>query len=413
MGSIPAGDTSRALPIGSRGEAAVFVGWEFKGDGICLPAWKCSKNGAAFGPSQLAMRHFVFLIAIFVSLIPDLRAAEPFFKPNDVVALVGGEDMVVAAELGYLETLIQLALPDHHLKFRSLAREGDTVFEQRRDLNYPKLEDQLDKMGATVVICQFGQMESLAAGAAESTVAKDKRDKSDEKDTGKAGVPLVPSVPLVPLVPLVPEKADATRKAKVAEFVAAYEKLIARLSGGGKRRVALVEPVFITDAANDYLTATRSIAERHSLKVVESFVNHDVPDSDGVKPLKQPVPNLALKEIWKQDRVHLSEAGHLQMAQHILFTLDRVIDLAMTDWADGNPPHFQKATTLITAKNRLWFHYYRPQNWAFLAGDRTNQPSSRDHLDPSKRWFPEELEKFVPLIDAKDAEIWALAKKLK
>lgn len=70
-------------------------------------------------------------------------------------------------------------------------------------------------------------------------------------------------------------------------------------------------------------------------------------------------------------------------------------------------------TDLIAAKNRLWFHYYRPQNWAFLAGDRTNQPSSRDHLDPSKRWFPEELEKFVPLIDAKDAEIWALAKKLK
>jgi hypothetical protein len=67
---------------------------------------------------------------------------------------------------------------------------------------------------------------------------------------------------------------------------------------------------------------------------------------------------------------------------------------------------------LIAAKNRLWFHYYRPQNWAFLAGDRTNQPSSRDHLDPSKRWFPEELERFVPLIDAKDAEIWALAKKL-
>ena len=352
------------------------------------------------------MRHIVFLIAIFVSLIPELRAAEPFFKPNDVVALVGGEDMVVAAELGYLETLIQLTLPDHHLKFRSLAREGDTVFEQRRDLNYPKLEDQLDKMGATVVICQFGQMESLAAGA-----AVDGMDSVDAMDKVRAANG-AGTVQEVHKVQAVHEKADAVRKAKVAEFVAAYEKLIARLSGGGKRRVALVEPVFITDAANDYLTATRSIAERLSLKVVESFANHDVPDGDGVKPFKQPVPNWAPKEIWKRDRVHLSEAGHFQLAQRILFTLDRVIDLPMTDWAVGTPSHLQKATTVVAAKNRLWYYYYRPQNWAFLAGDRTNQPSSRDHLDPSKRWFPEELEKFVPLIDAKDAEIWALAKKL-
>ncbi len=310
------------------------------------------------------MRAYVFLIAIFVSLIADLRAAEPFFKPNDVVALVGGEDMVVAAELGYLETLIQLALPDHHLKFRSLAREGDTVFEQRRDLNYPKLEDQLDKIGATVVICQFGQMESLAG------------------------------------------------KEKVADFVAAYEKLIGRLSGGGKRRLAMVEPVFVTDAANDYLTAIWSLAERLSLKVVMSFANYGVPDAKGVKAFAQPLPKWEPKEIWKQDRVHLAEAGHFQMAQSVFSKLIR--DQASTrDVSEGYMEALNAGTKTITAKNRLWYYYYRPQNWAFLAGDRTNQPSSRDHLDPSKRWFPEELEKFVPLIDAKDAEIWALANKLK
>ena len=63
----------------------------------------------------------------------------------------------------------------------------------------------------------------------------------------------------------------------------------------------------------------------------------------------------------------------------------------------------------IRAKNRLWFHYTRPQNWAFLAGNRTNQPSSRDHLDPNKRWFPEEMEQWLPLIAAKEKEIWAMA----
>ena len=67
---------------------------------------------------------------------------------------------------------------------------------------------------------------------------------------------------------------------------------------------------------------------------------------------------------------------------------------------------------LITTKNRLWFNYWRVQNWAFLAGDRTEQPSSRDWRDPSKRWFPAEREKFLPLIEKKEQEIWALAAKL-
>ena len=67
---------------------------------------------------------------------------------------------------------------------------------------------------------------------------------------------------------------------------------------------------------------------------------------------------------------------------------------------------------LIIAKNRLWFDYWRVQNWAFLAGDRTEQPSSRDHLDRTKRWFPAEREQFLPLIEKKEQEIWDLAAKL-
>ena len=72
----------------------------------------------------------------------------------------------------------------------------------------------------------------------------------------------------------------------------------------------------------------------------------------------------------------------------------------------------EKLRQIIIAKNRLWFDYWRVQNWAFLAGDRTNQPSSREHLDPTRRWFPEEREKFLPLIEAKEREIDALAEKL-
>ena len=34
---------------------------------------------------------------------------------------------------------------------------------------------------------------------------------------------------------------------------------------------------------------------------------------------------------------------------------------------------------------------------------------SRDHRDATKRWFPEEMEQWLPLIEAKEQEIWKLA----
>lgn len=67
---------------------------------------------------------------------------------------------------------------------------------------------------------------------------------------------------------------------------------------------------------------------------------------------------------------------------------------------------------LIVEKNTLWHRYWRPANWAFLHGDRTAQPSSRDHVDPTQRWFPGEVEEYKPLIEAKENEIWKLANDL-
>jgi hypothetical protein len=78
----------------------------------------------------------------------------------------------------------------------------------------------------------------------------------------------------------------------------------------------------------------------------------------------------------------------------------------------STPSGIEDLRLLIVAKNKLWFDYWRPENWAFLFGDRTNQPSSRDWRDPSKRWFPAEREEFIPLVEAKEKEIDALAAKL-
>jgi hypothetical protein len=129
---------------------------------------------------------------------------------------------------------------------------------------------------------------------------------------------------------------------------------------------------------------------------------------------------------FRDDGVHLSRAGQLSTAWQVTCLLEGhriqplVDEIVHRRETSKQPPSeltalLQPEESLrqsIIAKNKLWFDYWRPQNWAFLAGDRINQPSSRDWRDPSIRWFPPEREEFLPLIKAKEKEIDALAQKL-
>lgn len=292
--------------------------------------------------------------------------------------------MVAASEYGYLELLLTRALPDHQLKFRCLAWEGDTVFEQPRMLNYPTLEQQLDQIGATVVIAQFGQMESLAG------------------------------------------------KEKLPEFIAAYEKLIERVNNGKEKRIFIQTPTPLDRKPKsvrggslwtpEQLEAHRAY-EAGAIKVATErkwrFLHTQFYLSRWSKfwPSRDEVKEPSHAENFSSDGVHMVNVAHWLIARNTLLELANRYPYYQRafDGAHRRFPAYgedRETLALITAKNRLWFHYYRPQNWAFLAGDRTKQPSSRDHLDPTKRWFPEEMEKFLPLIEAKEREIWALAKKL-
>ncbi len=287
--------------------------------------------------------------------------AERFFQRDDVVAVIGGEDMVVASELGYFEMLVARALPDHRIKFRSLAWEGDTVFEQRRDLNFPSWEEQLDQIGATVVICQLGQMDSFAG------------------------------------------------KEKLPEFGAAYEKLLARFSGGGKRRVLVLEPFALAQRDSlppldpRILDSSTILRERRETLADYSAAARNAAERAGVAWA-------GVGEVQLPGSAVQRDGCHLTRAAHAIFALDLARKLELNaDTASGNTTAHSRLLALIAAKNRLWFDYWRVQNWAFLAGDRTVQPSSRDHIDPEKRWFPGEREEFLPLIEAKEKEIWSLA----
>ena len=178
------------------------------------------------------MRSRCLLLLACLGLATSIARAETLqLKQGDVVAFVGGTDMVRMQREGRLEAALTNRYRDSKPKFRDLAWDGDTVYFQStvrvrwRRQAFGDLRNQLKRVGATVVIAQFGKIESL-----------------DGVD-------------------------------KIESFVAAYEKLLDDLSAED-RRVFLLEPMgFEWDVAGGealgrYAEAIRAMAKKRGLTLV-------------------------------------------------------------------------------------------------------------------------------------------------
>jgi hypothetical protein len=280
-------------------------------------------------------------------------ASAALFATNDVVAFVGGADVATAQHSGHLESLLAIQHHGMNVRYRNFGWEGDTVFEQPRDVGFPSLLQNLQTARVTVVVLQFGRGEALGG----------------------------------------------TRR--VTEFRDVYATLLDQFTPKF-RKLVLVTPVpfengggLLPDLSKrnpllgQYADAIRQLARARGLTLVDLFDQLTA----------QPRPRLT------SDGLQLTSIGHAEVARAFARQTglnelaDRGTSTATGVWARAD---FARLREAIIEKNRLWFHYSRPQNWAFLGGDRTTQPSSRDHRDPKVRWFPTEMEKFLPLI--RDAE---------
>jgi hypothetical protein len=177
------------------------------------------------------MKNIAIILTAAVLALAPVHAAPIQLRDGDVVAFVGGTDLVRMQKDGRVEAALTKRFLEASPKFRDLAWEGDTVEVQstvherwRRDA-FGGWRDQLKRIGATVVIAQFGKMESLA---------------------GTEGL---------------------------AAFVERYGKLLDELGGDG-RRVVLLEPhgfEWETPSGNrlaDYTAAIRQLAEQRGLPFV-------------------------------------------------------------------------------------------------------------------------------------------------
>ncbi len=284
---------------------------------------------------------------------------------NEVVAFVGQENFVRDAKAGEIEALLASSFAAKKPRFRPMAWEADTVYEQWRDLNFGSWKAQLETAGATVVVAQFGQMEALD------------------------GV------------------------ARLPEFTAAYHRLLDQFAAR-TRKVVLVSPMpfekplashapDLTQRNADvaaYANAVRDIAKQRGAVFVDLFAplvaRHSNVES-GTAPAKTRHWNVELR--LTEDGIHLTAEGLREVAALIARQLGAEPKLS----AELDP-----LRAAIVQKNQLWFDCWRPANWSFVYGDRVNQMFGKaGGTEPSLK---EAFERHRPLVNAADARIQALAR---
>jgi arylsulfatase A-like enzyme len=289
---------------------------------------------------------------------------------DQTIVILGGTNALESGKHGYLETLLTAAHPQHRVRMRNLAWQADTVYRQQRPRNFYATNkpdygerDGRSQINADIVFFWMGQSESLDG----------------------------------------PQRVD--------EFKTAYLEHINQISDYTKR-IVLVTPVPFSNP----LGLEIDIQKRNkSLGVYVEAIRQIGRDR------KLPVVDLATAFGWEatpfpqsRNGLHLLRAGHWDAAQAIASQLgfaDRVASIKLSDSVDPlEPPTAEKLRQAIVKKNDLWFRYWRPTNWAFLYGNRQQTASSRDHRNPGRRWFPEELQKVLPQIDEAEQRIHDAAK---
>jgi hypothetical protein len=103
----------------------------------------------------------------------DGNDEEPFLRPGDTIALVGGGLAEQLGRSGHLEAALHERLPGHRLRVRTLAWPGDTVSLRPRPLSFGSLQEHLERVGASVVLLFFGGVESFDGGAGLEAFERD------------------------------------------------------------------------------------------------------------------------------------------------------------------------------------------------------------------------------------------------
>jgi hypothetical protein len=109
----------------------------------------------------------LLFIALAVLDQPLARAVEFSLGKKEVVAFVGGTNVGRAQEDGSLEAMLTRAFAQKEPVFRDMSWDADTVYRQGsvierwRKNGFGNRVEQLERQKITLVIAQFGRLESM------------------------------------------------------------------------------------------------------------------------------------------------------------------------------------------------------------------------------------------------------------
>ncbi|MEM0967892.1 MAG: hypothetical protein AAGJ31_00955 [Verrucomicrobiota bacterium] len=267
------------------------------------------------------------------------------------VVLLGGSNAAECQRYGWMELrLLASGEEDGDLRLRNLAWPADTLFHHPRPRNFfgavtPDYgeADGRERIEADMIVCWFGQMESLE---------------------GEGGL---------------------------SSFVKAYDALLERILTYTSQ-VVLVTPVPFEDPLDLGIDVEKRNAALQSYAEAIGILGEE----RGI-PVVDLGEGLRGKSGFTLDGGLLGEQGHQWVAEIMAEKLG---------WNQALPELHAYVRQAIQEKNEIWHRYWVPTNWAFLYGNRQTQPSSRDHENPQKRWFPAEVEEFREQAEEMEEEIW-------
>ncbi len=271
------------------------------------------------------------------------------------MCLVGNAQAERMQHHGWLETRLQVALPEDAISFRNLGFSADEVDIAQRTQGFGTQDEHLMRCGADTILAMFGFNESFAG----------------------------------------PEGLGAFR-AKLRAWV---EHVQSQDFDGSlpfdSAKVVLVGSIPFEDLGNDTVDVDAMNARIRAVNQVIAEVADatDVEFLDVYGPMAERYE--AIDEPLTINGIHLTDRGNLELAN--------LVDLDELPVVDPDDPKVQEVRALVLEKNLLWFNRYR-------ATDGYNVYGGRSSLEYGGQTNYEVLQRELHVLDALchnlDRDIW-------
>jgi hypothetical protein len=372
--------------------------------------------------------------------------AEPFeLRDGDRVVLIGSTLIEREQRYGYWETALTSQYPNRNIQFRNLGWSGDTVFgEAQAGFGTPAdgfrhLKDHVLALKPTVILIGYGTNESFDGPAALPRFVKGLNALLDSLAPTQArlvllsplrqenlGRPLPDPTAQNKNLHLYGETIRAVATKRDCSFVDFYDLLgKASLSGPLTDNGIHLTGWGYWYSANSLegglgwperswrveIDAVRKSATPHDTQVTEIQTAPETPLAFRVLDRALPVPPSPKEGAppgSSRPSARLLRITGLVAGSFTLTVDGKPVAMAsQEEWARGvaldQGPEFEQAETLrtaIVAKNRLYFHRWRPQNETYLFGFRKHEQGQNAR----------EIPQFDPLIAKQEVEIARLRK---